>query len=134
MEYRAGRQFETRIGLIIGSVGKIRRCTAGSLHFHASVSDQLIYYSKSTPHGSNVILVVINLSPSHTHSGWFYADLDPLWLDSQHPFQVQDLLTNTSYQWNGPRNYVELNPHSSPAHIFCVRRRLRTEQGVEQYM
>ena len=123
----------------IGLVNRIRRDNPslhsnGSLHFHATDNDQLMCYSKSTPYGSNVILVVINLSPYHTHSGWVHLDLDPLWLDSHHPFQVQDLLTNASYQWNGPRNYVELNPHSSPAHIFCVRRRLRTEHGVEQYM
>ncbi|MGH7217803.1 MAG: alpha-1,4-glucan--maltose-1-phosphate maltosyltransferase [Nitrospiraceae bacterium] len=122
----------------IGLVNRIRRENMAlhgdkSLHFHSTDNDQLICYSKSTPDGSNVILVLVNLSPYHTHSGWVQLDLDPLWLDPRHPFQVQDLLTNAYYQWNGPRNYVEINPHSAPAHIFRVRRRLRTEQGFDYY-
>jgi len=122
----------------IGLVNRIRRENPAlhrdeSLHFHTTDNDQLICYSKSTPDGSNVILVLVNLSPYHTHSGWVQLDLDPLWLDSRHPFQVQDLLTNAYYQWNGPRNYVEINPHSAPAHIFRVHRRLRTEQGFDYY-
>jgi len=123
----------------IGLVNRIRRENPAlerdaSLHFHSTDNDQLVCYSKSTPDGSNVILVLVNLSPYHTHSGWVQLDLDPLWLDPRHPFQVQDLLTNAYYHWNGPRNYVEINPHSAPAHIFCVRRRLRTEQGFDYYM
>lgn len=122
----------------IGLVNRIRRENLAlhgdkSLHFHSTDNDQLICYSKSTPDGSNVILVLVNLSPYHTHSGWVHLDLDPLWLDPRHPFQVQDLLTNAYYQWNGPRNYVEINPHSAPAHIFRVRRRLRTEQDFDYY-
>ena len=124
---------------LIGLVNRIRRENPSlhsdrSLHFHATDNDQLMCYSKSTPDGSNVILVVVNLSPYHTHSGWVHLDLDVLYLDMHHPFQVQDLLTNASYRWDGSRNYVELNPHSSPAHIFLVRRWLRREHDVDYYM
>jgi len=122
----------------IGLVNHIRRenpalHSDGSLHFHATDHDQLMCYSKSTPDGSNVILVVINLSPYHTHSGWVQLDLDSLRLDPDRPFQVQDLLTNAFYRWNGPRNYIELNPLSAPAHVFRIRRWLRTEQDFDYY-
>jgi starch synthase (maltosyl-transferring) len=123
----------------IGLVNQIRRENPAlrgdeSLHFHSTDNDQLVCYSKSTPDGSNVILVVVNLSPSHTHSGWVQLDLDHLGLDPDHPFQVQDQLTNAYYRWDGPRNYIEINPHSAPAHIFRVRRWLRTEQDFDYYM
>jgi starch synthase (maltosyl-transferring) len=123
----------------IGLVNQIRRENPAlhgdeSLHFHSTDNDQLVCYSKSTPDGSNVILVVVNLSPYHTHSGWVQLDLDHLGLNLDHPFQVQDLLTNAYYRWDGPRNYIEINPHSAPAHIFCVRRWLRTKQGIDYYM
>ena len=67
----------------IGLVNRIRRENPAlhrdeSLHFHTTDNDQLICYSKSTPDGSNVILVLVNLSPYHTHSGWVQLDLDPL--------------------------------------------------------
>jgi len=123
----------------IGLVNQIRRENPAlhgdeTLHFHSTDNDQLVCYSKSTPDGSNVILVVVNLSPSHTHSGWVQLDLDHLGLDPDHPFQVQDQLTNAYYRWDGPRNYIEINPHSAPAHIFRVRRWLRTEQDFDYYM
>jgi starch synthase (maltosyl-transferring) len=123
----------------IGLVNRIRRENPAlhgnwSLHFHSTDNDQLVCYSKSSPDGSNVILVVVNLSSYHTHAGWVHLDLDHLGLDPDRSFQVQDLLTNASYRWEGPRNYVELNPHSVPAHIFRVRRWLRMELDVDYYM
>jgi len=122
----------------IGLVNRIRRESPAlhsneRLHFHRTDHERLICYSKSTVDRSNVIVVVVNLSPHHTHSGWVFLDLDSLGLDTQHPFQVQDLLTNVSYRWDGSRNYIELNPHSSPAHIFRVRRWLRREEDFDYY-
>ncbi len=123
----------------IGCVNRIRRENPAlhhdwSLRFYAVDNDQLLCYSKSTPDGSNVILVVVNLSPYHTHSGWVELDLKTLGLEPERPFQVQDLLTNAYYLWQGQRNYVEVNPHSAPAHILLVRRRLRTEQDFDYYL
>jgi starch synthase (maltosyl-transferring) len=122
----------------IGLVNRIRRENPAlhsneRLHFHRTDHERLICYSKSTADRSSVIVVVVNLSPHHTHSGWVFLDLDSLGLDTQHPFQVQDLLTNVSYRWDGSRNYIELNPHSSPAHIFRVRRWLRREEDFDYY-
>jgi len=47
---------------------------------------------------------------------------------------VHDLLSDARYMWNGPRNYIELNPHTVPAHIFRVRHRIRTERNFDYYM
>jgi len=123
----------------IGFVNQIRRENRAlhgneSLHFHSTDNDQLVCYSKSTPDRSNVILVVVNLSPHHTHSGWVHLDLDPLGLDAEHPYQVHDLLTNAHYRWEGPRNYIQINPHSTPAHIFRVYHRLRREHDFDYYV
>jgi len=123
----------------IGRVNRIRRENPAlhndwSLRFHKLDNDQLFCYSKSTPDVSNVILVVVNLSHYHTHSGWVELDLDTLGLDPERPFQVQDLLTNAYYLWQGSRNYVKVNPHSVPAHILLVRRRPRTEKDFDYYM
>jgi starch synthase (maltosyl-transferring) len=123
----------------IGLVNRIRAENPAlhgleSLRFHPTDNDQLICYSKSTADGNNVILVVVNLNPYYTHSGWVQLDLDHLGLDPQHPFQVQDLLINAYYRWQGPRNYVAINPHSVPAHIFRVRRWLRSEEGFDYFL
>lgn len=123
----------------IGVVNGIRRENPAlhsdwSLRFHEIANDQLICYSKCTADYSNIILVVVNLSPHHVHSGWLDLDLESLAVDARSPFQVQDLLTHTHYLWEGRRNYVEVNPHSVPAHIFRIRRRLHTEKDFDYFL
>ena len=50
------------------------------------------------------------------------------------PFQAHDLLTDAHYLWQGPRNYVLIDPHSVPAQIFRLRRRVRTEQDFDYFL
>jgi starch synthase (maltosyl-transferring) len=123
----------------IGIVNRIRRENPAlqndwSLRFHEIANDQLVCYSKRTPDDSNIILIVVNLSPHHVHSGWLELDLESLAVDARTPFQVQDLLTNTHHLWEGRRNFVEVNPHSVPAHIFRIRRRIRTERDFDYFL
>ena len=123
----------------IGHVNRIRRENPAlqsdwSLHFHGVANDQLLCYSKRTSDWSNVILVVVNLSPHHVHSGWLELDLASLGVDAERPFQVHDLLTDAHYLWQGPRNYIEVNPQSAPAHIFRIRRRVHTERDFDYYL
>jgi starch synthase (maltosyl-transferring) len=114
---------EDSIKGFIGRVNRIRRENAalhsnGSLEFHSVDNEQLICYSKRTPDLSNVVLVVVNLDPFYTQSGWIDLPLSLLGISEQQPFQVHDLLSDARYTWKGPRNYVELNPYICPAHII----------------
>jgi starch synthase (maltosyl-transferring) len=105
-----------------------------SLEFHPVDNDQLICYSKQSDDGSNLVIMVVNLDPHHTHSGFVSLPLERLKIDTAHPFQAHDLLTGSRYVWNGPRNFVELNPASVPAHILRIRRRLRSETDFEYFL
>jgi starch synthase (maltosyl-transferring) len=78
--------------------------------------------------------VVVNLDPHHAQTGWVEVPIDELGLDPQQPYQVHDLLGDAHYLWDGPRNYVALDPHAMPAHVFRVRRRIRTEQDFDYFM
>ncbi|HET9982295.1 MAG TPA: alpha-1,4-glucan--maltose-1-phosphate maltosyltransferase [Longimicrobiales bacterium] len=69
---------------------------------------------------SNLILVVVNLDREYTHSGWVDLPLQELGIDPSRPYQLEDLLADARYTWHGHWNYVELNPHLMPAHIFRV--------------
>ncbi|MGE5256253.1 MAG: alpha-1,4-glucan--maltose-1-phosphate maltosyltransferase [Hyphomicrobiales bacterium] len=124
---------------LIARVNRIRRDNAAlqgdrSLRFHPVDNDQLICYSKHSADFSNVILTVVNLDPHHTHSGWLELPLAQLGLDADQPFQVHDLLSDARYLWHSPRGYVELNPQVMPAHIFRIRKKLRTEQDFDYFM
>jgi len=104
------------------------------LQFHEVDSDALICYSKSTSDLANVVVVVVNLDPHHTQAGWVTLPIAEMGIDPQHPYQVHDLLTNARYLWHGPQNFVELDPQVTPAHIFLVRKRIRTERDFEYYL
>ena len=43
-------------------------------------------------------------------------------------------IADARYIWHGARHYVELHPEVVPAHIFRLRRRIRTEQDFEYYL
>jgi starch synthase (maltosyl-transferring) len=123
----------------IARVNRIRRENPAlqsdwGLSFHGTDTDQLICYSKHTEDLSNTIVVVVNLDPHHTHAGWIELPLSDMGLDPQRPYQVHDLLSDARFLWHGPRNYVELNPHITPAHIFQLRRRVRTEHDFDYFM
>ena len=90
-------------------------------------NDQMIAYAKSTPDGSNTVVCVVNLDPYNTQSGWVEMDLAAFGLDPQQSYQVHDLITEARFIWNGPRNFVVLDPRRVPAHVLRVRARLRNE-------
>jgi starch synthase (maltosyl-transferring) len=123
----------------IARVNRIRQENAAlhdnaSLRFHEIDNDRLICYTKNTGDFSNIVLIIVNLDPAHTHSGWLELPVDILGLDEKQPFQVHDLLSGARYLWYGSRNYVELNPLIVPAHIFQIRRRIRTEKDFDYYL
>jgi len=104
-----------------------------TLRFHDVDNDELICYSKHHEAEGNTIVVVVNLDAYHRQSGWVDIPLRELGLDPDHPYQMHDLITGVRFLWHGPRNYVELDPHRLPAHIFRLRRHVRTEQDFEYF-
>jgi starch synthase (maltosyl-transferring) len=123
----------------IARVNRIRRENPAlqsnqGLHFHTVDNPELLCYSKSTADWSNVVLVVVNLSPYHVHTGWVELQFDALGLASAQPVQMHDEISDARYLWHGARHYVELHPQAVPAHIFRLRHRIRTEQDFEYYL
>ncbi len=96
-------------------------------------NEEMIAYGKTTEDLSNIIVVVVNLDAYYTQSGWVELPMEKLDIDPHHAYQVHDLLTDARFLWNGPRNYVQLDPQRSPAHIFRLYRRTRTEQDFEYF-
>jgi starch synthase (maltosyl-transferring) len=105
-----------------------------SLRFFETDNDQLLCYSKSTPDGENVIVVVVNLDPHHVHSGWIDLDLEAIGVEEGSSFQMHDLITGGRFLWHGSRGFVMLDPQRVPAHIFRVRRRVRREQDFDYFL
>jgi len=105
-----------------------------NLRFHDIDNDQLLAYSKATPDSANLILVVVNLDPYHTQSGWLHLPLQELRIAEGQTFQAHDLLGNARYFWQGERNFIRLDITVMPAHVFALRRHVRTERDFDYYL
>jgi starch synthase (maltosyl-transferring) len=105
-----------------------------SIQFHPTDNEQLICYSKQSDDKTNTVLVVINLDPHHTQSGFITLHLDKIGFDVERPYQAHDLLTDARYLWHGQRNYVQLDPYSVPGHILRLRSRIRVESDFEYFL
>jgi len=103
------------------------------LQFLRIDDEQLLAYVKSTADLTNVVVVVVNLDPHHAHAGYVELPLAELGIDGTKPYQVDDLLGGARYLWHGPRNFVALDPQALPAHVFRLRRRIRTERDFDYY-
>jgi len=147
-EYRDSEKYQLRhwsvessksLWSLIARVNRIRRENAAlqsdsGLHFCPVDNDQLIAYLKMDSKSGNVILTVVNLDPHQAQSGWVDVDVGALKLDAEQPYQVHDLLSEQRYIWRGRYNYVMLDPQRVPAHVFRLRRRVRSEQDFDYYL
>jgi len=80
----------------------------------------LFAYLKVTDDLSNIILVVVNLDANNRQ--WGYVQL-PKWklnLGDRINVKLHDLMTDEHYTWTQEWNFVEINPHTMPFHLFKV--------------
>ncbi len=122
---------------LITRVNKIRRDNPAlqmirNIRFCDIDNDRMLAYYKATGDNSNVIIVVVNLDPQFTQSGWLQIPIDELGIDKDTPYVAHDLLTDQKYTWQGRRSYVELDPLTRPAHIIRVIGHYRQDQGNDR--
>jgi starch synthase (maltosyl-transferring) len=121
---------------LIARVNAIRNANAAlqndiSLRFHPIDNEQLIAYSKESDDRGNLILTIVNLDPRYTQTGFVTIPLWELGIPEDRAYEAEDLLSGERYLWNGPRNYVELNPAQRAGHILKIQRRLKVETDFE---
>ena len=147
-EYRDSEKYQLRhwslersdsLWSLIARMNRIRRENAAlqsdaGLHFCNIENDQLIAYLKIDAASGNAILTVVNLDPHQPQSGWVDLNVEALKLDTEQPFQVHDLLSDQRFIWRGRHNYVMLDPQRASAHVFRLRRRVRSEQDFDYYL
>ena len=104
------------------------------LRFHVVDNEQLLFFSKSDERQENVVLVVVNLDPHHVHDGWLEVPIAELGIGEHETYQVHDLLGEGRFLWQGSRNYVRLDPQAAPAHVFRLRRKVRTEHDFDYFL
>ena len=151
-EYRDSEKYQLRhwdlsradsLADFIGRINRARRDNMAlqqdwSLRFFAVDNEQLICYAKTSADRDNIVdnivVVVVNLDPAHTQSGWVDIDLAALGMEDDSTYQMHDLLTDARYLWHGRRNFVQLDPSRVPAHVLRLRRRVKSEQAFDYFL
>jgi starch synthase (maltosyl-transferring) len=111
---------------MIARVNRIRRDNPALqqdryFDLHHVDNDALLVFSKADRDRDNVVLVVVNLDTTWRQAGMTWLDMEALGLRQDARFEVHDRIGDARYVWEGPDNYVELDPHVAPAHVFVVR-------------
>jgi starch synthase (maltosyl-transferring) len=94
-----------------------------NLRFHHVDDDAVMAFSKRDDATGDTVLVVVTLDPYATRETSVSLDMPALGFGWHDRFVVADRIgiVGGTYQW-GQNNYVRLDPHVEPAHIFAVRR------------
>ena len=93
-----------------------------NLHLHSADNTQILTYSKQvvTDDATDTILVIVNLNPFNVSEATIALDMPALGVDWAAQLDVTDLISGARYTF-GQYNYVRLDPHVEPAHIFLVQ-------------
>ena len=110
---------------IISMVNRFRKenkalQTTWNTMFCAIENGQVLAYLKATDDLSNIILVVVNLDQHNEQAGYVQIPKDKLKLGDKINLKLKDLMTDEHYTWTQEWNFVSLNPHKMPFHLFQV--------------
>jgi starch synthase (maltosyl-transferring) len=113
---------------LVRTVNQIRRNHPalrwnGSLRFCTTDNPQLIAFTKNSPDGTDIILVVVNLDPHYMQHGHVEVPTELIDAVGSQTYTARDLLTDTPFAWTGARNYVRLDPGVRQAHVLALERR-----------
>jgi starch synthase (maltosyl-transferring) len=81
-------------------------------------NDNIMAWSKVFD--SNRIICIVNMDAYHKQSGSIYIQSQLSGRQDWENFNVVDLVTGEQYQWKNGHNYIELDPHKMPFHLFRI--------------
>ncbi len=94
--------------------------STNNVRFHPVANEHLLCYSKRCVDPDNLVVVVVNLDFDNAQQGMIDLPLDELGLAVDRPMKVEDLVGDRTFNWQAGGNFVKLDPHSQPAHVFRV--------------
>ena len=135
-EYRHSEKYELKVrdwdapgnlGGFITRINRIRREHPAlqryrNLTFYGADDPQTVWYGKMTPARDDVVFVAASLDTSDIRAGMVDVPIHELGIAPDQPYRMHELLGDVTYEWQGPRGFVELDPARNPAQIFVLRR------------
>ena len=146
-EYAASEKYEIRVrnwnapGNIVEYIARLNaiRCenpalqAYRNLRFYASDSSHVLFYGKMTEDRDNVVLVAVNLDPFAPHAATLAIPLEEIGIPAGETYELHELLTDGRRLVHEGALAVELDPRTSPAHIYRVSRWRRREQDFPYF-
>ena len=87
--------------------------------FYVAHNDQIIYYGKPAPNGSDIILVMVNLDPHNAQEADFEVPLWEFGLPDHANVAVEDLAEGHRFAWSGKNQHIRLDPEQ-PYRIWRI--------------
>ena len=91
-----------------------------NLTFYGADDAAVLWYGKAL--GDDRVFVAVNLDPFQTRSGRVDVPLEALGIAPEQPYRMREQFSDATYEWRGPRGYVELDPRREPAQIFVLEK------------
>jgi starch synthase (maltosyl-transferring) len=134
-DYAAAEEAGRSLAGYLGRLNHVRREHVAlqrlrNLSLHSADNAQVIAYSKRVvgDGADDTVLVVVNLNPFNVSEATVSIDMPALGLGWTDTFEVVDQLSGARYTW-GQYNYVRLDPHTEPAHVFVIDRSVTQSGG-----
>jgi starch synthase (maltosyl-transferring) len=135
-EYLASEKYEIKVRNwnapgnltdLVGRINRIRRTHRAlqlytNLRFYAADDAHILWYGKMTPERDDVVFVAANLDPFGRRGSLVDVPIQELGIPADAPYRMHELLTDMTYEWRGPRGYIDLDPEVAPAQIFALER------------
>ena len=135
-EYLDSEKYEIRkrdyeaagnLNSLIARVNEIRHAhralwRTDNLILLGSTNSNVIAFAKTPTRASEgCVVTVLNLDPHHAQESTIHLP-ESLYGGGDADYLVTDLLSNQTYRWHGPDNYVRLDPNGTFAHILLIQR------------
>jgi starch synthase (maltosyl-transferring) len=91
-----------------------------NLTFYGADDPAVLWYGKAL--GDDRVFVAVNLDPFQARACLVDVPLEALGIAPDQPYRMREQFSETTYEWRGPRGYVELDPRRQPAQIFVLER------------
>ena len=135
-EYLDSEKYEIRkrdyeaagnLNSLIARVNEIRHAhralwRTDNLILLGSTNSNVLAFAKTPTRASEgCVVAVLNLDPHHAQESTIHLP-ESLYGGGDADYLVTDLLSNQTYRWHGPDNYVRLDPNGTFAHILLIQR------------
>lgn len=117
---------ENKLIAVISKVNQIRHENealqqTNNIKFCHIENENLIAFYKWNNSKTNELLIIISLDSFNAQRGTVKLPLQELGISPGHKIRLNDLITQSSYDWYSEWNYVELHP-TLPFHIFKINK------------